>query len=34
MKFNNFIAVSVLLGAITFDDAVNAVAESQNLGNY
>ena len=33
MKFNNLIAVSVLLGVITFDEAVNALTENQSLGN-
>jgi hypothetical protein len=33
MKFNNLIAVSVLLGAITFDEAVNALTENQSQGN-
>jgi hypothetical protein len=31
MKLNNLIAVSVLLGALTFDEAVNALAENQSL---
>ena len=31
MKLNNLIAVSVLLGALTFEEAVNALAENQGL---
>ena len=31
MKLNNLIAVSILLGALTFDEAVNALAENQGL---
>ena len=31
MKFINFVAVSALLGVISFDEAVNAIQENQNL---
>lgn len=33
MKLNNLIAISALLGVITFDDAVNALTENQSVGN-